>query len=207
MIERRLRDRGDWLGASCVCRYRDLGFLLAGHVRDGALLLSGIGGKVEPQETFREAAVREFAEETGAELTIEEVPRPRHLTPEAAEIPVPAGAGALVAIRVPDGTAERLLWIAVFAGTVTQTPRPVEKVPHFVLVPPATFARAERVPDLDALAVLDGPVARPARDVLPSGTVRVEAVLTARAVLTAPDLLTQWWAATAGRPAGAPGTS
>jgi 8-oxo-dGTP pyrophosphatase MutT (NUDIX family) len=198
VIERILRERGDWLGASCVCRYRDLGFMLAGQVRRHALVLSGIGGKVEPGETFRAAALREFAEETGEQAAIGEVPRPRHLTAAAAEIPVPAGAGALLAEEVPDGAASRRLWIAVFTGRVTAAPRPVEKVRLFAVVPPAAVRADGGLPGLDDLVLLTGAAARPARDAVPAGTTDVEAVLTARAVLTNPGLLAEWWEVTAG---------
>jgi 8-oxo-dGTP pyrophosphatase MutT (NUDIX family) len=64
-VEEFLRSRADWLGASCVARYRDEEFLFAAAVRDTVLELSGIGGKVESGESFRDAALREFEEETG----------------------------------------------------------------------------------------------------------------------------------------------
>jgi NUDIX domain-containing protein len=83
---------GDWLGASCVARYRDEGFVFAGAVRDDVLELSGIGGKVEPGERFRDAALREFEEETGTRPEVlVGVERPRHLGVEDREVPVPEG--------------------------------------------------------------------------------------------------------------------
>jgi len=51
-VEERLRAVGDWLGASCVPRWRNIGFVFAGRVEKTRLILSGIGGKVEPGETF-----------------------------------------------------------------------------------------------------------------------------------------------------------
>jgi len=160
-------------------------------------VISGIGGKVEPLETFRAAALREFEEETGEQVEIVAAAEPRHLSAEAATIPVPQGAAALLATRVPDGARDRLLWIAIFLGTLAARPQPVEKVPYFIVIPPSAFPLLGRAgpPDLDALSVIAGSEVRPAREVLPTEVTGADAVLTARAVLADPDLLSQWWTA------------
>ena len=191
MIEEQLRNRGDWLGASCLCRYDDAGFVLAAELANGTLTLSGIGGKVEPGETFRAAAEREVREETGTSPELVALDG-RQLGAEATEIPVPPGAGALIAQRMRDGNADRLLWIAVFAGALRERPRPVEKVSYFVVVPPEAFPVGDRPSNLAALGLLSDSGVRPLSEWLPSGT-RVTAVLTARAVLTTPGLLDAWW--------------
>jgi 8-oxo-dGTP pyrophosphatase MutT (NUDIX family) len=89
-LEDRLRADGDWLGASCVARWRDYGFLFAGRVEGARLVLSGIGGKVEPGETFQAAMRREFREETGCVLGPVLTPSSRRLTVRMYERVLPA---------------------------------------------------------------------------------------------------------------------
>lgn len=187
----RLRAEGAWLGASCVARWREHGFLFAGRIEGGRLVLSGIGGKVEPGESFQEAMRREFREETGVDVDRLVTPPPRHLTPLAEERPVPEGAAALIAERPPQHPAGGMLWIAVYVAVIDSPPRPVEKVALFVVVPPA----AERlgVPRLEELYALDGANVRPIGEVLPHTVSEVTAEHTAAAVLAAPRLLSQWW--------------
>lgn len=96
-IEDRLRARGEWLGASCVPRWGTEGFLFAARVDGDALVLSGVGGKVEPGETFKAAMVREFEEETGCRLKeVCRVDAPRYL-PDVAHADVAHGE------PIPDG--------------------------------------------------------------------------------------------------------
>lgn len=195
-VEEFLRSRGDWLGASCVARYRDEGFLFAAAVRDTVLELSGIGGKVEPGERFRDAALREFEEETGTRPDVlVGVERPRHLTIEARDVPVPEGAAALVAESADTHPVATRLWIAVFLGLLWEVPRPVEKIRHFVVVPPPAFATVPPagVPGLAAVGVLRDGVACPATEVLPARVQAVTAVHTARVVLGSVGLLAGWW--------------
>src|SRR6266508_937396 len=141
-VEERLRADGDWLGASCVARWRDTGFLFAARVERTRLVLSGIGGKVEPGETFRTAMRRELREETGCELGPLLPPPPRHLTAEARRHPVPEGAAALIAERPREHPTGGILWIAVFLARLTQVPRPVEKVELFAVIPPSSGWRS-----------------------------------------------------------------
>jgi 8-oxo-dGTP pyrophosphatase MutT (NUDIX family) len=198
-VEERLRQRGDWLGASCVPRWADQGFLLAGEVRRGMLMLSGIGGKVEPGETFEAAMRREFGEETGCAAGPAYVPpQPRWLTPEARAEPVPAGAAALVAARPPAHPLGGILWIAVFVTLAGETPRPVEKVTTFVVVPPAAMSRPPGALSGQDLAVIRDGAAVPVPLALPRVT-EIGLKDTAAAILSAPGLLAQWWAATAAR--------
>jgi 8-oxo-dGTP pyrophosphatase MutT (NUDIX family) len=194
MIEEQLRDRGDWLGASCVCRYGDAGFLFPGELAGGTLTLSGLGGKVEPKESFRAAAERELVEETGVRPRIVDV-EGRRLGDRAEAIPVPPGAGALIAQSASVQEPDRTLWIAVFTGLFPAPPLPVEKVSMFVVVPPAAFPTGGRLPGLAELGLLTGSVVRPAAGVVPPGTA-VATALTARAVLGAAGLLAGWWART-----------
>lgn len=195
-IEPALRERGDWLGASCVARYRDEGFLFAAAIRGDVLELSGIGGKVEVGETFREAVLREFEEETAVRPDrLVPVHPPRHLSPEAQEVPVPEGAAALIARRPAAHPSQGLLWIAVFLGVLSRAPQPVEKVTHFAVLAPGAFQGPAQggAPDLGALALLEDGVPRPAAEVLPAQVRSVTAVDTAEAVLRVPDLLADWW--------------
>jgi 8-oxo-dGTP pyrophosphatase MutT (NUDIX family) len=195
-LEERLRAAGDWLGASCVARWGDRGFVFAGRVEEPRLILSGIGGKVEPGETFRTAVLREFLEETGCRLGPLVAAPPRHLTADAARHPVPDGAAALVAERPPTHPAGGTLWIAVFLALVTEAPRPVEKIEVFVVVPPSSGW--PRLPELrmqQLAVVVVGDDVVPAGRVLPATVTAIGAEHTAAAVLSSPGLLCEWWEA------------
>jgi len=195
-LEERLHAAGDWLGASCVARWRDSGFVFAGRVEEARLILSGIGGKVEPGETFRAAMLREFSEETGCELGPVIAPLPRHLTAEARRIPIPEGAAALIAERPREHPTDGTLWIAVFLALLTQAPRPVEKVKIFVIVPPPSGFCAPAELRVNGLYVLVGTESLPATQLLPATVVEVAAEHTALAVLSSPGLLREWWETT-----------
>jgi 8-oxo-dGTP pyrophosphatase MutT (NUDIX family) len=202
-FEDRLRAAGDWLGASCVARWRDAGFVFAGEVRDDALLLSGVGGKVEPGETFGQAMRREFAEETGCAIgATVRPPRVRHLTALAEAEDVPDGAAALVAERPVAHPTGGTLWIAVFVGLLAAAPRPVEKVAHFVVVPPSSGWPALAELRVDQLGLVVGDAVEPATAVLPASVRRVRAEHTGAAVLATRGLLAEWWAATGAGPVG-----
>jgi 8-oxo-dGTP pyrophosphatase MutT (NUDIX family) len=197
MAEEQLRAGGDWLGASCVARWRDSGFVFAARVEGTRLILSGVGGKVEPGETFRTAVLREFHEETGCELGPLIAAPPRHLTAEASRYPVPEGAAALIAERPPEHPSGGTLWIAVFLALLTRAPRPVEKVEIFAIVPPSSGWCPLAQLEVSALSAVVGTEALPATQVLPAAVVDVAAENTAMAVLSSPGLLREWWDATA----------
>jgi 8-oxo-dGTP pyrophosphatase MutT (NUDIX family) len=196
IIEETLRARGDWLGASCVAGYHDHGFVLAAAVAERELILSGIGGKVEPGETFRAAALREFEEETGRVPETLVPAETWHLTATARGLPVPSGAAGLIATRPEQHPAGGWLWIAVFLGRLSRPPLPVEKIRHFVVLAPDAFpprrADGDAVLDCGRLRVFDGDGVRDLHDVLP-GVREVRAIDTARAVLADPYALTAWW--------------
>jgi 8-oxo-dGTP pyrophosphatase MutT (NUDIX family) len=191
--EDRLRAAGDWLGASCVARWRDAGFLFAARVDGARLVLSGIGGKVEPGETFRAAMLREYREETGTEAGRIVEPPPRHLDEGARRQPVPESAAALISERPAGHPTGGTLWIAVFLAVAADAPRPVEKVGAFAVVPSHLDAVAGPTGlDVADIALLVDGALVPA----PSRISTVEAEHTARAVLGHPGLLLEWWAAT-----------
>jgi len=187
MLEDQLRARGDWLGASCIPLYRDAGFVFAAHVDHGAVEISGIGGKVDPGETFAGAAAREFQEETGIRVELVPISHGRRLGLPAEAFPIPTGAAALIALRPDAHPNGGRLWISVFLGRLAVPPRPVEKVRYFAIV------RADaRAVDLDTLWMLDGDAVRPAHAVLPVPDRPLRLRNTAAAVLATPELLVQW---------------
>jgi hypothetical protein len=110
-------------------------------------------------------------------------------------MPVPDGAAALVAESAETHPVATRLWIAVFLGLLCDVPRPVEKVRHFVVVPPPAFATVPPggVPELAAVGVLRDGIAYPVMEVLPAKVQAVTAVHTARAVLGSVGLLAGWW--------------
>jgi 8-oxo-dGTP pyrophosphatase MutT (NUDIX family) len=184
-LEDRLRARGDWLGASCVPLLDGRRFVLAARIEGDAVQISGIGGKVEPGETFRDAAEREFREETGAEVRIVALRRRDHLGLPTHDVPVPDGAAALVTLRPPLHPTGGCLHIAIFAGWLDVAPSPVEKVTHFCLVRPDWSGR-----DVNGIDVLDGFGVRSGYDAFAGRTLRL--VDTAQAVVGA-GLLSPWW--------------
>lgn len=140
-IAESLRASGAWLGASWLVRLRDEGFVLALKPRPHATEISAIGGKVESGESFLAAALREYEEETGCDPPrVVALPAPELFGVEAVPVPGVDGACALVRkrVRVPRGD-EGVLWIAVFLGITARDPRPVEKIPAFLVVPPERF--------------------------------------------------------------------
>ena len=176
VLEDRLRQRGDWLGASCVPRWGDSGFLFAGRIEREVLVLSGIGGKVEPGESFMAAMLREFEEETGCQLEVTcRVSPPRHLTELARTEPVLDGAAALIALHPAAHPAGGLLWIAVFLAVLRERRRPVEKIDLFPVLPPESFGRPVDQLTVDDLHIAAGDATVPARAVLGPGVTAVSA--------------------------------
>lgn len=199
-FEDRLRASGDWLGASCVPRWRDAGFLFAAEVDGATVRLSGIGGKVEPGETFVGAMRREFAEETGCAIgRVVTPPGVSYLTALAGPYAVPPGAAALIAERPPAHPTGGTLWIAVFLALLADAPRPVERVTHFVVVPPSSRWPMLSELRVDDLGVVVDDRVEPAATVLPRSVARVSAEHTGAAVLATSGLLAAWWTATSPR--------
>lgn len=146
----RLRAEELWFGASWLPRLPARGFVFGARPVGEEVVVSGIGGKVEANESFLAAAQREYEEETGT-------PPPRlYAAPAPLSLGQPVrrgedteGAVALIRKR-PDGWGDTVpdLCIAVFFGDVSSEPRPVEKLPAFVVVTPdqlRALARAEPV--------------------------------------------------------------
>jgi 8-oxo-dGTP pyrophosphatase MutT (NUDIX family) len=199
-LEERLRGAGSWLGASCLPWLAGRGFLLAAQSAAGSgVVLGGIGGKVEPGETFEEAVRREYEEETGTAFgRLVEVPEPVYLGAPAEPSPprAPNHAAALISRRPAEHPARGVLWIAMFLCVVRAEPRPVEKIPYFMVIDPRATSQLGTHQDIrqarDGLAYIVAAAtwlpSRPAAAALEG----VSASNTAAAVLARPDLLAGW---------------
>ena len=193
MEAQELRDNGHGVAASCLATFGDEGFVLAARIDGPALVVSGVGGKVEDGETFRQAVLREFREETGATVRLREARSTETLGERCVDVTVAGSPAAVVLSRPPGHPSGGVLAIAVFLGELDHPPQALEKVEYFPLLTPASWRQTPGELPLRSLRLLRGGVPVDARDVLPLQVDRVEAVDTARAVLERPDLLEQWW--------------
>jgi 8-oxo-dGTP pyrophosphatase MutT (NUDIX family) len=183
MLEDRLRTQGAWLGASCVPLFNGSHFVFAARIVGETVEISGVGGKVEPGETFRAAAEREFGEEAGRAVRIAPWTDGVRLGLHQPG-PVPDGVAAFVTRRPPDHPDGGRLHIAVFAGWLDELPQPIEKITHFCLVRPEWSGL-----DLDEVDVVDELGRRPAEEAFLGRAVRL--VDTAAAIVRA-SLLPGW---------------
>jgi 8-oxo-dGTP pyrophosphatase MutT (NUDIX family) len=100
-----------------------------------SLELTGIGGKVEPGESFEECAVRECIEETGVSseivLSAKAWVMTEGMTPEAGL----SADGSLITVhkRTPGYPLD--LEIRVFAARLGTPPKPIEKMRHLFFMP------------------------------------------------------------------------
>ncbi len=195
----RLRSQGCWLGASWLPRLNDRGYLLGAVPVNGRVLLSAIGGKVEAGEGFLEAAWREYVEETGTPPpTLIPWPSPTLLGTE--DLPADDTEGGAILIRTVPRAKDPVpaaLWIMVFTGVATHPPRPVEKLPAFVVVPPPAL-----------VTVLDRRALPADVEVIGAPVISLRAPVTLAETLTAvaaePQILDRLWdeSASAGRQSG-----
>ncbi len=183
-LETRLRDSGDWLGSACLSAYRGAGVLYGAAIDDDVLQVSAIGGKVEAGESFAEAAVREFREETGTEFAILPQQSCRRLGDHGEVTAAPPGAAALAVLRPTAHPTGGRLWIAIYLGRAHGTPREVEKVRHFVVHRSGPLT-------LNHLLLLTGDDLVPAARALPVR--RVELVNTPAVLTTVPGLVEDWY--------------
>ena len=184
----RLRREGAWLGASWLPRLGDEGFVFAATFGEGTLRLSAIGGKVEASEGFLQAARREYREETGnAPPSLEPIHEATLLGAEL--MPDEQTEDACVVIRKRpdvDLADPPPLWISVFLGRITEEPRPVEKLPVFIVLPPAAFeAFGDGVVDPRTWRLIGDPRA--------VGIERYELRDTPKALAETPGLLARLW--------------
>jgi 8-oxo-dGTP pyrophosphatase MutT (NUDIX family) len=183
-----VRGEGAWLGASWLGRLRDEGFVFGAQLDGDALVVSAIGGKLDPGEGFLDAARREFREETGIVAPLpRDCARADLLGAELRDGEDTEGACVLIRKRPDtDLTDPPALWIAVFLGRLEEEPRPVEKLTAFLVVPPQAFdGLASGVAARQLGRVIGDPRAAEAR--------RTVLRDTPKAVAECPGLLARLW--------------
>ncbi len=98
-------------------------------------LTTGIGGKVEPGETFLECALRECLEEVGTEATVIPSTQTWAMQDEQVMETSPEPDGTLFVVMKPLPGFEHELVIRVYAALAQGRPEPVEDLHHLIFLP------------------------------------------------------------------------
>lgn len=134
-----------WQGAS-VLLFDKGAPIFTLKIEDNYCDLSGVGGKVEAGETHRQCVIRESLEETGAELSIVDVPKCIYMDFEGNTQTRDSDSGKLAQVHKaaisPQGKAwdftlsPQKLRVDVFLGKLNQAPQAIEIHPAFIAIVP-----------------------------------------------------------------------